>query len=346
MNYKLLGRSGVRVSELALGTMTFGEDWGWGASKEASRAIFELFAEAGGNFIDTACNYTNGTAEKFVGEFVHSERERFVVATKYTLTTRKDDPNAGGNHRKNLVQTVEGSLRRLNTDFIDLLWVHVWDFTTSVEMVMRSLDDIVRSGKVLHVGISDSPAWIVAQANTLAELRGWSPFVALQLPYNLGRRDPERDALPMAQAFGMAVTAWGLIGGGVLTGKYRDQKAVKRYDGAGERSLEIGDKVKAIAEKIGCSPAQAAINWARQQKRSGAHPAPAIIPIIGARTQAQMEENLGCLGFELTDEQIERLGNVAPFEVGFAQSFYADNEVIELIYGDTFSRIENPPISA
>ena len=174
MRYKLLGHSGLRVAELCLGTMTFGEDWGWGASKEESRKIFDAYVEAGGNFIDTSINYTNGSAEKYVGEFIVSDRDRFVVATKFSLSTRKDDPNAGGNHRKNMMQAVEVSLKRLNTDHIDLYWMHMWDMVTPIEEVMHGLDDLVRAGKVLYVGISDTPAWLVAQANTLASMRGWS----------------------------------------------------------------------------------------------------------------------------------------------------------------------------
>src|SRR5438105_4775598 len=193
MRYKLLGRSGLRVSELCLGTMTFGEDWGWGASKAESRKIFDAFAAAGGNFIDTSNNYTNGTAEKFVGEFVASERERFVIATKYTLSMRPDDPNAGGNQRKNMLQSVEGSLKRLGTDYIDLLYLHMWDRTTPVDEVMRSFDDLVRAGKVMYVGLSDTPAWIASAAETLAELRGWPRVTAVQAPYSLAGRSLERE---------------------------------------------------------------------------------------------------------------------------------------------------------
>src|SRR3989304_5844190 len=196
MRYKLLGRSGLRVSDLCLGAMTFGDEWGWGASKEESRRMFEVFAEAGGNFIDTANYYTNGTGERFVGEFVASERERFVIATKYTLNMRPDDPNGGGNHRKNLVQSLEASLARLRTDYIDLYWV--------------------RAGKALYVGISDPPAWVVARANTFADWKGWTPFVGLQIPYSLIERTPERDLLPMAEALDLAVPPWGTLGGGVL----------------------------------------------------------------------------------------------------------------------------------
>jgi aryl-alcohol dehydrogenase-like predicted oxidoreductase len=199
MRYKLLGKSGLRVSELCLGTMTFGDDWGWGAPKDESRKMFDAFTEAGGNFIDTANNYTNGTSEKFVGEFTKADRDHFVIATKYTLNEYATDPNFGGNHRKNMRRSVEGSLKRLDTDHIDLLWLHMWDGMTPVEEVMRALDDLVRAGKVLYVGISDTPAWVVSQANTLADLRGWSRLVAYQGEYSLASRAPERDILPMTR---------------------------------------------------------------------------------------------------------------------------------------------------
>jgi aryl-alcohol dehydrogenase-like predicted oxidoreductase len=220
MRYKLLGNSGLRVAELALGTMTFGEDWGWGASKEESRKIWDCYAKAGGNFIDTSVNYTNGSAESFVGDFAAGDRDHFVLSTKFTLARRQGDPNAAGNHRKNMMNSVETSLRHLKTDYIDLLWLHAWDFTTSIEEVMRGLDDLVRQGKVLYVGISDSPAWVVSAANTMAELRGWSRFAGLQVRYNLADRDVERDLLPMARAFGLAVMPWSVLGAGTLTGKY------------------------------------------------------------------------------------------------------------------------------
>ena len=209
MRYKLLGKSGLRVSELCLGTMTFGQDWGSmlaGASKEESRKIFDLFVEEGGNFIDTANIYQKGTSEKYVGEFVAYKRDEFVIATKYTISTNPDDPNASGNHRKNLVQSVEASLKRLNTSYIDLLWIHVWDPLTPIEEAMRALDDLVRSGKILYVGISDAPAWVVSQANTIADLRGWSYFRGIQIMYSLIERTPERELLPMAHALDIGVT--------------------------------------------------------------------------------------------------------------------------------------------
>ena len=337
MKYKLLGKSGLRVSELCLGTMTFGENWGWGASKDESRRIFDAFVDAGGNFIDTANNYTDGTSEQFVGEFIAARRESFVVATKYSLSMNKRDPNAGGNHRKNMVQAVEASLRRLNTGYIDLYWLHMWDSMTPVDEVMRALDDLVRSGKVLYVGISDTPAWIVSQANTLAELRGWSRFVALQVLYNLGFRDVERDLLPMAKAFDMAVTPWAVLDGGELTGKYnRDGAEPKRYDKAGQKSMALAGELLKLAEEIGRTPSQIAINWVRQQQARAQ-----IIPILGARRPDQLKDNLACLDWELTPEQLERLDALNQPDLGFPHRFLASDHVRDLIFGQTFAQIEN-----
>jgi aryl-alcohol dehydrogenase-like predicted oxidoreductase len=339
MRYKLLGKSGVRVSELALGTMTFGEDWGWGASKEESRRIFEAFVAAGGNFIDTACNYTEGTSEKFVGEFIAAERDYFVVATKYTLRPRsanQDDPNAGGNSRKNLMRSVEASLKRLNTDFIDLLYLHMWDYTTAVDEVMRAMDDLVRAGKLLYVGFSDTPAYIVAKADLLAELRSLAPVAAIQLPYNLFRRDPERELLPMAREQDIAVTAWGLIGGGVLSGKYRQPEAVKRYQDASQEWLEVADRVVAIASQVGRTPAQVAIRWVYQQQSQAQ-----IIPILGVRSLDQLEENLGILNFELTAGQIAELDAVTKFDPGFPWSFLHSENVLNLTHGNTAGLLDN-----
>ena len=208
MRYKLLGSSGLRVSELCLGTMTFGDEWGWGASPKESRRIFQSYAEAGGNFIDTADLYTNGTSEKLVGELVAGDRERFVVATKFTNSLPGSDPNAAGNHRKNMLQSLEASLKRMNLDYVDIFWLHAWDFTTPVDEIMRAFDDMVHAGKVLYIGVSDTPAWIVARANTLADLRGWSRFIALQVEYSLVERTSERELIPMARALNLGVTAW------------------------------------------------------------------------------------------------------------------------------------------
>jgi aryl-alcohol dehydrogenase-like predicted oxidoreductase len=237
MRYRLFGRSGLRVSELALGTMTFGTDWGWGADQQECRWMFDAYGEAGGNFIDTACNYTDGASERIVGELVAADRDHWVLATKYGLTGRPDDPNAGGNHRKNLQRTLEASLGRLGTDHLDLLWLHMWDGMTPVEEVVRTLDDAVSAGKVLYVGVSDTPAWVVARAVTMAELRGWAPFTGLQVPWSLADRAVEREHLPLAAALDLAVTPWGLLEGGELTGKY-----LTTAQPAGGAVLDPGDR--------------------------------------------------------------------------------------------------------
>jgi aryl-alcohol dehydrogenase-like predicted oxidoreductase len=329
MRYRLLGRSGLRVSELALGTMTFGEDWGWGASEDECRQIFGRYGEAGGNFVDTANNYTDGSSETIVGKLVRPERERLVVATKYTLTTRPDDPNAGGNHRKNLVQSLEASLRRLGTDYVDLLWLHMRDGITPIDEIVRALDDQVRLGKVLYVGISDSPAWLVAQANTLADLRGWSPFVAVQLPYNVADRAAEREVFPMAAALGLAVTPWGILGAGVLTGKPAEERRWPD-DCVSERTENLVSVLQDVAAEHGCTPAQAAIAWLL------ARPAPpAVIPIVGARTEAQAAENLAALDVRLDGDALARLDDVGRPALGFPRDFLESNGVRELIFGST-----------
>jgi aryl-alcohol dehydrogenase-like predicted oxidoreductase len=265
VRYRLLGRSGLRVSELCLGAMVFGDGRGsWGATRKDAQDIVARFADAGGNFVDTASNYAAGESERIVGELVGSDRDRWVLATKYTCSSRADDPNAGGNHRKNLVRSLEGSLRRLNVEYVDLLWVHIWDALTPIEEVVRALDDVVSAGKVLYVGISDTPAWIVAQAVTLADSRGWTRFAGLQVPYSLVERSVERELLPMAQALELTVTAWSPLGGGLLTGRYgsdRDRPDDTRIAAFGEsalteRKLAIADCVNTVAGEHGASPAQ------------------------------------------------------------------------------------------
>jgi aryl-alcohol dehydrogenase-like predicted oxidoreductase len=343
MKYKLFGKSGLRVSEICLGTMTFGEEWGWGADKKECRRMFDAFREAGGNFIDTANRYTEGTSERFIGEFISDVREEIVLATKYTLYTRKGDPNSAGSHRKNMVQSLESSLRRLKTDYIDLFWVHAWDYLTPVEEVMRALDDMVSSGKILYVGISDTPAWVVSQANTVAELRGWTPFVGLQIEYSLIERTVERELLPMARAFGMAVTPWGTIGGGVLTGKYSKisqiESATHRYKPEdqsirlSDHNLAIADEAVKIAEAIGCAPAHVAVNWVRQQPGL-------IIPIIGVRTEAQLKENLECLNFVLSDEQLKRLDEISKIDLGFPHEFLSRDYIRNLLYAFQYEAID------
>lgn len=337
MKYKLFGHSGLRVSEICLGTMTFGEEFGWGTSKEESRKVYETFLAAGGNFLDTANYYTRGTSEKFLGEFIALERERVVLATKYSLTTNPKDPNASGNHRKNMVQALNASLKRLKTDYIDLYWVHAWDFVTPVEEVIRALDDMVRAGKVLYIGISDTPAWIVSRANAIAELRGWSSFIGLQLEYSLIERTIEREYFPMARALDLAIAAWSPLGMGVLTGKYLqsasqdsrfkiNQQWGKSY--LTERNLLIAKTVADIANEIGKSPTQVALNWIRQ------HEEVMVIPIIGAKRVDQLKDSLGCLEFELTSEQITRLNEVSHIDLGFPHDFLKKEDMRRIIYGE------------
>jgi aryl-alcohol dehydrogenase-like predicted oxidoreductase len=341
MRYKLLGRTGLRVSELCLGAMIFGDTrGGWGASKEEAARIVGRFAEAGGNFIDTANSYAGGESERIVGELVAAERERWVLSTKYTLSVRPDDPNGGGAHRKSLVQSLEASLRRLGTDYLDVYWVHIWDVFTPVEEVVRALDDVVRAGKVLYVGISDTPAWIVAQAVTLADLRGWSRFAGLQVPYSLVERSVERELLPMAQALELTVTAWSPLGGGLLTGRYGSDRerpddtrvAVLGQSGLTDRNLAIADVVNGVAAERGASSAQVAIAWLRVQQARAV-----IVPILGARRRDQLQNNLEALELELTAEELARLEEVSRIQLGFPHDFGADR----LAYGTTRPLIDN-----
>jgi aryl-alcohol dehydrogenase-like predicted oxidoreductase len=371
MKYYLLGKSGLRVSELCLGAMTFGEEWGWGASKDESHKIFNAYVNAGGNFIDTANKYTEGASEKYIGEFIASDRDRFVLATKYTSSTRRGDPNAGGNHRKSMVQSLEASLERLNTDYIDLYWVHAWDQTTPVEEMMRALDDLVKAGKILYAGISDAPSWIVSQANTLANLRGWTEFTGLQIEYSLIQRTPERELLPMARALDIGVTAWSPLGNGLLTGKYNkntDQLPQQRQQQdrslssstvaegksrlnmfrsmspdlvnalLNETNLLIAEEVSKISKEIGRSPAQVALNWIRRQMLPRQSK---IIPIIGSRRESQIKDNLACLDYELSNELIQRLNEISKIELGFPHDFLNSEMIKEIIYGGTYSSIHD-----
>jgi aryl-alcohol dehydrogenase-like predicted oxidoreductase len=335
MRYTTFGRSGLRVSEAFLGTMTFGEDWGWGTSPAECRKILTAYAEAGGNVIDTANKYTDGSSERIVGEMLGSERDRFVVATKYTLSMDGDDPNASGNHRKNLKHSVEQSLRRLDTDYIDILWVHIWDADTPVEETMRALDDLVSAGRVLYVGISDTPAWVVSRANTLAELRGWTPFVGLQLPYSLIQRGIERELLPMADALDLSVAAWSPLGGGVLSGKFTrtDTTTGSRVsrDAVSERDLEIARQVDAVADDLGVTSSQVALAWTRARHRW-------VHPIIGARTTDQFTDNLASLSLELPQDAVARLNEASAIDVGFPQDFIESSK--EFVYGPVRGRFE------
>ena len=337
MNYKLLGKSGLRVSELCLGTMTFGTEWGWGADQQESKKIFDLYANAGGNFLDTANRYTEGSSERFLGDFIATDRDHFVVATKYALKDRNNDPNFAGNHRKNMVRSVNESLKRLNTDFIDLFWLHMWDNTTPVEEILRGLDDLISSGKVHYIGISDTPAWVVSQANTMAELRGWNRFVALQVEYSLIQRGAERDLLPMAKAFDMAVTPWGVIGGGALSGKYLRGEAGRVPEHSlrrNSRSLDIAQEVVNVAAELSVTPSQVAINWTRQRVAN-------VMPIVGARRVEQLTDSLACLNFTIPAEMMTRLDEVSKIELGFPHDFLASEGVKEVAFAGKFDKIIN-----
>jgi aryl-alcohol dehydrogenase-like predicted oxidoreductase len=299
--------------------MTFGDEWGWGAPPEEARRVFDVFASAGGNFIDTANRYTAGTSETLVGEFIASDRDRFVVGSKYTLSTRFDDPNASGNHRKNIVRALEASLRRMKLDFLDLYWVHAWDGVTPIEEVLRAFDDLVRAGKILYAGISDAPAWVVARANAIADLRGWTPFAGLQVEYSLIQRSAERELLPMAHALGIGVTPWAPLGGGLLSGKYSDgrlpadsKRRTVMDKRLSDRNLSIATAIVKIAGELRRPASQVALNWVRRK-------CPEAVPIVGARTAAQMEENLGCLEFDLPEEEVTRLDEASAIELGFSR---------------------------
>ena len=347
MRYKLFGRTGLRVSELCLGTMTFGEDWGWGAPEAECARILDAFAEAGGNFVDTADVYTDGSSERILGRLVASDRDRWVLATKYASSTRPEDPNAGGAHRKNLVRAVEASLRRLGTDYVDVYWVHVWDVFTPVDEVVRALDDVVAAGKVRYVAISDAPAWIVSQAATLADLRGWTRCAGIQVPYSLIRRDAEREMLPMARSLDIAVTAWEPLGGGLLTGRYgsdRRPPADTRIAGTAlygervtDRTLAVADVVNGIAAERGVSSARVAIAWLRGRQRSGV-----VIPVVGARRREQLADSLGAADLDLAPEELQRLDAVSAIPLGFPHDF----EGRDVAYGRTGPLVDSlrPPL--
>lgn len=340
-DYRLLGRSGLRVSPLSLGTMTFGTDWGWGADEAECRRIFDTYVDRGGNFVDTSVNYTAGSAERLLGSFLKDKRDRIVVATKFTMARDPGDPNSGGNHRLNLVRSVEASLRQLGTDRIELLYLHGWDFTTAPEEIMRGLDDLVRAGKVVYLGISNTPAWRVAQMQTLADLRGWAPLVALEIEYSLIERTVEQELLPMAAALGLGVVPWSPLAGGVLTGKYGNadlgeasgsgvagsrKRIIASSGHLNDRALAIADTVREVAAETQASASQVAIAWTLVN--------PTVTStIIGARTMGQAEDNLGALTIALTEDQRARLDMVSAPELIFPYRFLARPMVQQLIFG-------------
>lgn len=325
-DYRLLGRSGLRVSPLSLGAMTFGMAADWGSTAEDARRMFNHYVERGGNFIDTANFYASGDSERELGKLMAGRRDQLVMATKYSLTMQPGDPNASGNHRKNMMRSVEESLKRLGTDYIDLFYLHIWDDRTPVEEILRAFDDLVRAGKILYVGISDTPAWQISRMQAIADLRGWAPLVALQLPYNLADRSVEREFMPLAQEMGLGVLPWSPLAGGVLSGKYTrrdlaaarqpitastDRKSINLASGRlNERSLEIAVTLKEVADQMGKTAAQVALAWTLQN--------PAVTsPIIGARTFAQLEDNLGALEVVFDEEHLQHLDEVSKLELCF-----------------------------
>lgn len=351
-DYRLLGRSGLRVSPLSLGTMTFGGVSGWGTSDEKARLMLDHYVEHGGNFIDTANFYgADGGSERVLGDIIGERRQQLVIATKYSLMMRKGDPNACGNQRKNMMQSVEDSLKRLRTDYIDLLYLHVWDNLTPVDEILRGFDDLVRAGKVLYIGISDTPAWQVSRLQAIAELRGWAPLVALQVPYNLTERTVEREFMPMAQTMGLGVLPWSPLAGGVLSGKYRRddlQRANTPKDGTSkamdsrkainlatgrltERALDIAEVVVEVGKELNRPAAQVALAWTLLN--------PAVVsPIIGARTFEQFEDNLAALSISFSQDQIRRLNDVSQVDKCFPHNMLDSAAAASMFGGIKVSR--------
>ncbi|MBE9063942.1 aldo/keto reductase [cf. Phormidesmis sp. LEGE 11477] len=339
MDYYTLGKTGLRVSRLALGTMTFGEDWGWGAEESTARQIFDKYLEAGGNFIDTADMYTNGNSEKMLGQFVKESgsRDRVVISTKFSYSAQPGNPNAGGNGRKNIMRAVEGSLRRLNTDYIDLYILHTWDQVTPAEEVMRSLDNLVTAGKVRHVALSDVPAWYMAQAQTLAQERHWEPISTIQLEYSLVERNIEFEYVPLVKALGSGIMVWSPLASGLLSGKYKPSKESTEGSGTGaegsgrlstlaggdnpafnkftEQNWAIVAELEKVAKEINRSMAQVAVNWVVNR--------PGVASVLmGATKLHQLEDNLGALDFSLPTELQQRLDEVSQPDSRFPYTFF------------------------
>ena len=330
--YVTLGRSGLRVSPLSLGTMTFGTEWGWGSEEDVARSIFNTYIDAGGNFIDTANLYTEGRSEELLGKFIAERnlREQIVLATKFTFNTQPGDPNAGGNGRKNIYRSVEDSLRRLNTDYIDLYWLHAWDTITPVEEVVSTFSDLIRAGKIRYYGFSDTPAWYVARAKTIAERNGTDGLIALQLEYSLVERNIEREHIPAAQELGLGICPWSPLAGGFLTGKYKQEGNTGKGEGRLEvtkssdnpifhrftqRNWQILKTLIDVANQLGRPVSQVALNWVATQ--------PGITStIIGASKLAQLEDNLRSVDFEIPEEGRRRLDEASAIEVIHPYGFF------------------------
>jgi aryl-alcohol dehydrogenase-like predicted oxidoreductase len=343
-SYITLGRSGLRVSPLTLGTMTFGEDWGWGAAPATSEAILAEYLDRGGNIVDTANVYTNGHAEKIIGDFFAARsglRERVVLSTKFFGNLRPGDPNGGGAGRKALIAQLEESLRRLQTDYVDLYWLHNWDRRAPIEETLRALDDLVASGKVRYVGLSDVPAWVAAQAHTIAHFRGWTPVTALQLEYSLLERTPEGELLPMADALGIGVLPWSPLRGGQLSGKYirtngappHSQRSRLAEPAAGE--WDVIEAVASVAAELGVSSAEVALAWVRSR--------PAVTStLIGARTIEQLRANLASLEIALAPEQLAALNEPSTPSLNFPAAVITEMSPTFGFGGATVDGVELP----
>jgi len=343
MRYKILGKSGLRVSELCLGTMSFGSQEPWATPEVEVRKVFDAFVSAGGNFIDTANMYAGGESEKLVGRLVAADRERYVIASKFSnAVPGSGNPNAGGSHRKSLTQSLDATLKRLSVDYLDLYLVHFWDFSVPVEELMRAMDDAVRAGKILHAGLSDVPAWVVARAQAYAELRGGTPVSAMQLEYSLVERSIEREHLPMAADQNIGIMAWSPIAGGILSGKYTRPQIVsnskRRLDSMqlqalSERNRAIALKVDTVADRLAISSSQVALAWLIQR---------GVIPIIGATSMEQMQQNLQAVDVKLDAETMLDLEQTAHIDLGHPYQMYYWDMSMQLGYGGMFDDIDIP----
>ena len=345
-HYVTLGRSGLRVSPICLGAMTFGEDWGWGSSVKDSEAIMDRFFAQGGNFIDTANAYTKGHSEKIIGDHIGrhpARRDRIVLATKFLSNLYRGDPNGGGSSRKTVVAQCEQSLRRLQTDYIDLYWMHSWDATTPIEETMRALDDLVRAGKVRYIGFSDTPAWKCAEAQTIAAFRGWAPLIALQIEYSLLERTVEGELVPMARELGLGVTPWSPLKSGALSGKYKREGHGKHEAGRGawatsalgDRTYDIVEELGRIAASLETTVSRVAIAWV--QARPGV-----TSTIIGARTMQQLEDNLAAADVVLRPEHVAKLDALSAPKLNFPADFIANGATF-VLGGTTVNGKSAPP---
>lgn len=333
MRIKLVGRTGLRSSDAVLGTMTFGESRAWGTPPDEAAAILAAYAGHGGTTIDTAPNYAGGGAEEIVGRFARGRREELVIATKYTAAASAH-PLAGGNSRRSMIQSVEASLRRLETDRIDLLWLHFWDFTTPLDEILRAAEDLTRAGKILYFGLSDTPAWLASRAVAIAELTRSAPVAALQVEYNVASRDVERDFLQLAQACDLGVFCWGPSAAGALAGGAaplrRPRSAVPTH------VIAAADRLKALADEVGGTPRGLALRWLIQSRRAS------CFPILGARTAAQVVETLEGLRDPLPGEVIASMDAIAVPQGGFPERLIGSDYLRKFALGDP-SRLDAPP---